>query len=55
MVAMYLGKTLLKGKVRTSNWEADLSRNMIECETVCHLISDYEVRVIDTMVPRRSK
>ena len=33
MVAVYLGKTLLKGKVRTSNWEADLSRKMIECET----------------------
>ncbi|KIJ05572.1 hypothetical protein PAXINDRAFT_93282 [Paxillus involutus ATCC 200175] len=30
MVAMYLGKTLLKGKVRTSNWEADLSTQMVE-------------------------
>lgn len=32
MVAMYLGKTLLKGKVRTSNWEADLSPKMVECK-----------------------
>ncbi|KAH0831103.1 ribonuclease H-like protein [Lanmaoa asiatica] len=32
MVAMYLGRTLLKGKVRTSNWEADLTHKMIECE-----------------------
>ncbi|KAF9224733.1 ribonuclease H-like protein [Gyrodon lividus] len=30
MVAMYLGKTLLKGKVRTSNWEADLNTKMVE-------------------------
>lgn len=33
MVAMYLGKTLLKGKVRTSNWEADLSHKMVECKS----------------------
>ena len=32
MAAMYLGKTLLKGKVRTSNWEADLSPKMVECK-----------------------
>jgi len=31
MVAMYVGRTLRKGKVRTSNWEADLSQNMVEC------------------------
>lgn len=45
MVAMYLGKTLLKGKVRTSNWEVDLSRSMIECEAACHPI--YDVQVIE--------
>ncbi|KAG9313751.1 ribonuclease H-like protein [Chiua virens] len=37
MVAMYLGRTLLKGKVRTSNWEADLSRKMVEyAANDCH-------------------
>ncbi|KAF8557464.1 ribonuclease H-like protein [Imleria badia] len=37
MVAMYLGKTLLKGKVRTSNWEADLSPKMVEyAANDCH-------------------
>ncbi|KIK96913.1 hypothetical protein PAXRUDRAFT_825475 [Paxillus rubicundulus Ve08.2h10] len=30
MVAMYLGRSLLKGKVRTSNWEADLNTQMVE-------------------------
>ncbi|KAF8452421.1 ribonuclease H-like domain-containing protein [Boletus edulis BED1] len=37
MVAMYLGKTLLKGKVRTSNWEANLSDKMVEyAANDCH-------------------
>ncbi|KAH7882896.1 ribonuclease H-like domain-containing protein [Phlebopus sp. FC_14] len=37
MVAMYLGKTLLKGKVRTSNWEADLNSKMVEyAANDCH-------------------
>lgn len=46
MVAMYLGRTLLKGKVRTSNWEADLSRGMVECKAACRLV--YDAGVIDT-------
>ncbi|KAF9242290.1 ribonuclease H-like protein, partial [Melanogaster broomeanus] len=37
MVAMYLGKTLLKGKERTSNWEADLNTKMVEyAANDCH-------------------
>lgn len=34
MVAMYLGKTLSKGSVRTSNWEAELNTKMVQCKSV---------------------
>ncbi|KIJ59879.1 hypothetical protein HYDPIDRAFT_43722 [Hydnomerulius pinastri MD-312] len=37
MVAMYLGKTLLKGSVRTANWEAELNTKMVEyAANDCH-------------------
>lgn len=32
MVAMYLEKTLVKDSVRTSNWEAKLTAEMIKCK-----------------------
>ena len=46
MVAMYLGRRLLKGKVRTSNWEADLSRSMVECKADC-----YRVTMSESLTP----
>lgn len=34
LVSAYLGKTLPKGKVRSSNWSANLDASQIECELV---------------------
>jgi hypothetical protein len=33
IVAKYLGKTLNKGPVRVSNWEAILDENQLECKS----------------------
>jgi len=37
MASLYLGKTLVKDSVRTSNWEAPLTHKMVQCEHLSNI------------------